>query len=570
VGKQTLVVLDTHHIKQYVFATDRLKEIRGASSILDHLNRRVMKSVAQNEFHAEKVYANGGSGLFLVDGDKEVAEKFGQRIQQEYLQRTRGGASITFAVQEIPDNVQDAWNEDIWDTLELLRYNLAETKSSSPDSIALPSHPFLRLCDACGTRYAEMRDPDEAGDEASRDRCYCDVCMMKRREDGDVKDRIDEIIAERNRTGEVKDNETRPFAWEKVISLLKLEEYPIPKYTQRPPDFNELRGISGGKDYLGLIYADGNGMGQLMSELRSLEKIKAAADLIDDSVYAAMGDAIKKHLKVIDEDTSPMFPFDILLIGGDDIMIVTPASIALDVAYTLATTFSEQTRGKGPGGKSYTLSVGVVLAPVKYPFGLLQDLAESTLKAAKKEGANASKESATRRRNSAYDETFINFMTVTGSTSLDFKKVYQSLVDKKGRVDGQKAAFYATLRPYTIEGMQSLLDAIRNGKKERLGRTKLHQVREAVLRMNLTTSVYEGVAVLRNWKPSQREFVTQHVYTLGNNYQEAYRDAEKPGTLFPRVIFPWFADGADTYRTSLLDFVELYDFVAQEGVDDAD
>jgi hypothetical protein len=36
---KSLVAMDTDHIKQYVFATDKLKEIRGASSILDRLNR---------------------------------------------------------------------------------------------------------------------------------------------------------------------------------------------------------------------------------------------------------------------------------------------------------------------------------------------------------------------------------------------------------------------------------------------------------------------------------------------------------------------------------------------------
>jgi hypothetical protein len=85
-----------------------------------------------------------------------------------------------------------------------------------------------------------------------------------------------------------------------------------------------------------------------------------------------------------------------------------------------------------------------------------------------------------------------------------------------------------------------------------------------VLKMNLTTSVGESLAVLRNWRESQREFVYNHVYTLGGRYQERHKDTEKPGTLFPRVTFPWFADGDNVYRTSLLDFVELYDFVASE------
>src|SRR5438034_958090 len=109
---------------------------------------------------------------------------------------------------------------------------------------------------------------------------------------------------------------------------------------------------------------------------------------------------------------------------------------------------------------------------------------------------------------------------------------------------------------------------IRKGKQMGLGRTKLHQVREAVLRMNLTTSVSEGLAILSSWRGDKREFVAKKFYKLAERYQEKYRDVGKPATLFPRVTFPWFADGPDTYRTSLLDFVELYDFVAQEEVED--
>jgi hypothetical protein len=41
----SLVAFDTDHIKEYVFGTDRLKEIRGASSLLDRLNRREMEEV---------------------------------------------------------------------------------------------------------------------------------------------------------------------------------------------------------------------------------------------------------------------------------------------------------------------------------------------------------------------------------------------------------------------------------------------------------------------------------------------------------------------------------------------
>jgi hypothetical protein len=190
---------------------------------------------------------------------------------------------------------------------------------------------------------------------------------------------------------------------------------------------------------------------------------------------------------------------------------------------------------------------------------LLQELAESTLKFAKQEGAR-------QQRESAYGATRINFLVVAGSTSHDFKTVYAMLHNRHVHVSGQKneAAFYATLRPYTVEDLEALLNAIRLGKRQSLGRTKLHQVREAVLKMNLTTSVGDSLAVLRNWRQKQREFVVGQVYTLAGRYKEQHSSLDNPGSLFPRVTYPWFADGPTAYRTPLLDFVELYDFVVQE------
>ncbi len=568
VGKQSLVALDTDHIKQYVFATDKLKEIRGASSILDNLNRRVMTDIAEKEFQAKGIYANGGSGLFLIDGDKTIAEKFGQRVQQEYRKETEGGASITFAVQEIPESIQDIENNpDLHPYMQLLHYRLLQAKGyPHQDFEVLPSHPLMRLCDACGIRYAEDKYKGESPDPDDQERRYCKVCLNKRDEDHSVKQGVERIVADKVRTEHVIHREENPFIWERIIDQLPAT-YKLRIGTNRPSDFNKLQGLSGGKDYLGLIYADANNMGAVMDELDTLEKREAVADLVDAAVYRAMSTAIAEHLPVVtgDEDTPFMFPFDILMIGGDDVMVVTPANVAMDVALTLAKTFHEETKKHDirPKKEGYTLSVGVVLAPVKYPFGMLQGLSESTLKYAKKEGARM-------QHASNYGNTLINFMAVTGSASHDFNRVYQSLHDKHVRVSGHRGdiAFYATLRPYRVEELTLLLDTIREGKRKTLGRTKLHQVREAVLEMNLTSSVSDGIAVLRNWRAQQRDFVLQHVYTLGDRYQEAHRDAEKPGTMFPRVTFPWFADGPHAYRTSLLDFVELYDFVAQEEVDD--
>jgi hypothetical protein len=176
----SLVALDTDHIKQYVFATDKLKEIRGASSILDKLNREEMDRIVHDaDSGAQKIYANGGSGLFLVATDK--ADEIRQHIHQEFHRKTFGGATVTYVVQEIPDSIKDPEHEDIGDVLELLRYRLREAKNSQV---------FMRSCDSCGVRYAEVWDKDEGQDPTVQGNRYCKVCYQKRIEDDAIKDSI--------------------------------------------------------------------------------------------------------------------------------------------------------------------------------------------------------------------------------------------------------------------------------------------------------------------------------------------------------------------------------------------
>lgn len=587
-GAKTLVALDTDHIKQFVFATNKLKEIRGASALLDHLNRRTMKNIA-GEHKADQVYANGGGGLFLVEGDEEQARRFGEAIQQAYLEKTHGGATVSFATQPIPEEIENIWqSEKLLPYMRLLYYRLAQ-QAACPhqESEVLPSHPFMRPCDACGVRYAEDRyrgDRDDADNGGRRDsadldeqeRRYCKVCLAKREEDDRVRKRIQEIIQQEESVKQVSESsedaediedtedpqdpesQKRSYTWQNIIKQLREASYHIAPDTDRPTDFNKLQGISGGKDYMALIYADANGMGTAMYDVKTLEARKATAEMVDEAIYTAMSTAIVKHLPVdADRDTGkPMFPFDILMIGGDDVMVVTPADVAVDVALTLANVFREKTR------ESRTLSIAIILAPVKYPFGLLHELAESTLKHAKKEGAKRDLESQESTRPPVQDGTMMNFVVVAGNTGQDFKKVKDALTRK---YENESTRFYATLRPFGVEEMKELREAILEGKQKDLGRTKLHQLREAVMKKNRTTSVSDALAILNNWKDLQRRFVYTYVLQVATRYQQQWRKEEDPGSWFPHVTFPWFEDGKGVYRSPLLDFVELYDFIEEKG-----
>src|SRR6266487_632746 len=560
---KSLIAFDTDHIKRYVFGTDKLKEIRGASSLLDRLNRIEMSKLGQDEtIQAKPVYTHGGSGLFEVDTNK--VEDFGRMVQKRYSELTHGGASITFAKQEILHNGpgENVWKMPLEDEFTLLHYHLRKEKDSPPDFITLPTHAFMRQCDACGIEYATGKDLNTR-DPGEQKSLYCRSCLGKRDEDIKIKTDIKEFLKGN------KASIDSPL-WYKVINSLSNDGYDIPDNTERPADFNVFRNFKGEKEYMGLIYADANGMGKKLEICNILEDYYGFARNVDKAIYEAVCTAIKTHLKIKDHaregdletdiNEHPLFPFDILLLGGDDVVMVTPATVALDVALTIARKFHEKTKEQFPEDerKHCTLSVGVVLAPVKYPFGPLLELAEDTLRFAKKEGTHASRPHATE-----YGETRINFVTITGNTSPSFQDTYNALCVKEEA--GKKiktGSFYATLRPYTIECLESLLKAIREGHQQGLNRTKLHQLREAVLKKNLTTSVEDGLAVLRNWQDEQRHYVVQKVYGFAGH--ELYQSEKDSSLKFPRVTFPWFADGEDMYSTPLLDLVELYDLVSRE------
>lgn len=602
-----LLALDTDHIKGYVFGTSKLKEIRGASSRIDHLNRvrmdQSVQEIAQkSEFIASKIYACGGAGLFLIESEQaeEQAGKLGREIQQLYRRETGGGASISFAVQPIPyigtDNIMDVEKLDsnvtMQNVLKLLSWRLRMAKDSlhsgqsqqgstqvdededddeqseqdemweddeireewsqqnstrnmeNPFVLAVPSHALLRYCKSCGVNYAEdMRTKlDSLGDEEGP---YCYACIEKRAEDKTVKRWMEERALE-----ELDSDRT---LWGRILRTFygPKSAFP-PSMPKRPEDLEAIGDSSSSKNYLGLIYADANGMGKAMADKTNLRAVEKFAEQVDDAVFEAMGTALKAHFPLNGET----FPFDILLVGGDDIVIVTPAQKALQVAYRLAESFQNLVH-------PYTLSIGVVLAPIKYPFNLQYQLVNEVLKAAKMGGSTRNAGDG-----NAWEESYINFVVITGSTSLSYAKVYAGMTSIPEKQEGN--GFYATMRPYPLSRFGWLIKQLQKGNQRRLGRTKLHQLREAILKLNRTTTILESLMILGNWRKSGKE----EGETDAEFIKKMVLEYDKRGDQEKRqeTLFPWYHDrkmSTETMRaycTPLLDFVELYDFVSPQEV----
>ena len=513
-----LVSFDTDRIKEYVFATGKLKEIRGASAILDELNRLDMVAKAE-EFQAEKIFANGGSGMFTVP--EASAEALIQTVEKEYRLRTQTG-SITSATMELSDNFTN--QDDIRGYLQTLAYRLRLKKDENAFHQPILTHPFLRTCDSCGDQYAS-----QSTTEPERE-LLCRSCEHKRRKNREIQEDIKAVT-----NGTAKED-LKHKLWYRLLGELAREGYEM-QGKSRPEDFGDLGEMSEPKNYMGLIYADGDNMGKALEQLENLDEVKNFSKAVDDAIYQAVQEAILEYLKP--EKSDKYFPFDILMLGGDDLVMVTTAHKVVEVSMKIIERFNELTEERL--GKGLTLSAGVVIAHANFPFSSLLTLAEQALKFSKKEAVKRK-----RRGQRTTQDGLINFIVVSNSNSLDFDYYHQETLSDEDQ------NIYRTLRPYNLTDLCCIVKTIRKLKKEDFPRSKLKDLRESVFR-NQNQSILEGLKFISSINPRSEK---------GKDHRQMFWNflthfADGSPLILP---FPWFKSDDNSY-TPFLDLIELYDFI---------
>lgn len=470
-----LVSFDTDRIKEYLFATNKLKEIRGASELLVTLNRGTEEQMGQTERIArrvcptlETVYADGGGALFIVPGEPE-AKRVIAAVEKLYREETVI-ASITGACLPLaPATREQGFGERARDLGFLLGRNKAR-KAVLPSQ---PVAPYFHLCDACGRHPAV---PAPTG--ISQGQLICRACAIKR--------------------------QNTP-----------------PATSHEPADFEELGKLARPSGYLGFISADGNTMGEklkLLGSSASYRRFSAGLmRLLDEAERAATCAYGQRDGKK---------PYIELLLGGDDLLLVTAADLALPIAHKLAQYFEDGSlpllKNVGLQGK-LTLSVGVVLAHVDYPIAELHRLAEKRLKTAKRCSFEAK------------DATGAGYAT----GAIDFE-VVTSAVDRP-----EERRSYRDKRPYTLKGLEELLGHV--CKLHDFPPSQLQAMYESLYGSEVTATLTSLLALARA-RPRTRQLALREFFIWSS-----------PSS---RWSPPWCGDD---HQTALGDLVEIRPFIPQGG-----
>ena len=132
------------------------------------------------------------------------------------------------------------------------------------------------------------------------------------------------------------------------------------------------------------------------------ETFRQFSRIVDESIreacFAALNQILKPEIDKVREASEQQghlepLPADILLLGGDDLLVAVPADRALDFALMVTNAFERLTKEKIAdlpdadtqffrdrlGSEGFTISCGVAVARSNYPFYLAFDLARTTV-----------------------------------------------------------------------------------------------------------------------------------------------------------------------------------------------
>ena len=332
------------------------------------------------------------------------------------------------------------------------------------------------------------------------------------------------------------------------------------------------------KGFVAYIYADGNNMGGYIQQIQTPQEYKKFSEDIfqatEKSVYKALAQHLKPHQlnNLTDPDNEKrngcwIHPFEILAIGGDDVMLIVPADRALAIAKTIGEEFENillQTGGYRldnnrpsysahryspekaiPSECKLSMSVGVLITAEDTPIYYAQNLTNQLLKSAKKTGKKLKKDAG-------YFGGTIDFLVMKSVTMISSN--IESFRDEGLTLDrGAKLKLYAA--PYTLHEIGGLLESVKVLKKAEFPKSQLYQIRSFLERGKQTT--------ILNYRYF-RTRLKQGKAELKAEFEDAWckpKNPENSGNLAP-----WMFDLKEgVYETIWRELVDIYDFIEEDS-----
>ena len=343
---RVLVSIETVKIKDFIFSTNKLKLIRGASYLLDYMNQvevpRILKkygleykthelvnkiyNINDDKEFLEKVdeeidktidkrilYIGAGNAKFLVE-DKDKAEEISKEIKEVYK-------TLAPSAKVVAEYYEMKENEEIWTAIDELAQKTAEKKSEGFPMLNIDL-PFAVKCDLSGTEPAVVSWKNIEGDlekieihrsgypwEKDNEKIN-EIGIVEFKEDTE-KQKGNTLKAIKNVIEQKKLNVSEESAVKIKYSnkMIKDDVNEIGFYSIIKKALNydihlntEIDDYSVGDSFIGFVYSDGDGLGDFLKNVKKvyttekeyLKFMRKFSVILDRNTKYVLKEVIKK------------------------------------------------------------------------------------------------------------------------------------------------------------------------------------------------------------------------------------------------------------------------------------
>lgn len=574
-----IMTVETVKIKDFLFSTNKLRIIRGASYLLDYLNQIVVPEILKNngEKKEDIIYIGAGNAKFFVDSE-DIAKKIANEVKKAYkIKASNSKIVASFAKTEYKVGGDNSKNKrKIWEDIDELAKNTAIEKSKgfpmmNPDFIG------VEKCELCGRNSAQIsvenleRDLENIGLNVKDGRVKLDNFSVENDylieddysiEIPKLREQIKDLTGTKNGTGDNKgiicEECLRKLIFSNRVKDTKSEKK-ISFYNNMKEEFNtielgtEISDYENGKSFIGFMYSDGDGLGDFLKNVADKFKKETDNPKVEEDYLGFLNkfsetldrntkDALLEAIKEIFAEKKDEKRFgEFLIVGGDDVCAVFNPELVLELSEKFQKIFEEKMKDYIQGTKakdsSITSSSGVIIAKSKTPAFQLFEQALKLQKLAK----------AKRYEHSA-KTGFIDFQVIGSEGCVDIDS-FRKTINRKDEV--KKKDNLVMERPYAIDieesskvkNVEKLFTTIKELKEIKFPKNKLRYIYELKRDEKLEDfeKKMEFINILSKMKDEHINFIKEN-YNIDYDYQEF-----------------------EKYFNNIFDIVELYDFVGGEA-----
>lgn len=138
-------------------------------------------------------------------------------------------------------------------------------------------------------------------------------------------------------------------------------------------------------DWIAIIHADGNGLGEVVAKIGKDGKkgeLKTFSQSLDQATIASAQRAYH-HIEVLNESEKQILPIRPIVIGGDDLTVICRGDLAIPFVRAYLNAFEDESKEKT--GYKLTACAGIAFVKSSYPFSFGYELAEALCSEAKKD-----------------------------------------------------------------------------------------------------------------------------------------------------------------------------------------